>query len=71
MQDKTQGPKYPEVSVDLSSVDGNAFSVLGACRHAPRRGGVSNYEIKQFSDQAMSGNYDHLLQTCFRWFEIN
>jgi hypothetical protein len=27
-------------------------------------------EIKQFQDEALSGDYDHLLQTCMAWVEV-
>jgi hypothetical protein len=63
-------PKYPEITVALSGHDGNAFTVLGRCREAARRAGLSTIEITQFTDEAMAGDYDHLLQTAMRWFDI-
>jgi hypothetical protein len=63
-------PKYPEITVTLSGHDGNAFTVLGRCREAARRSGLSAEEITQFTDEAMQGDYDHLLQTAMRWFDI-
>jgi hypothetical protein len=27
-------------------------------------------EIRQFQSEAMSGDYDHLLQTCMKWVEV-
>ncbi len=49
-------PKYPDITVRLSSVDGNAMSILGACRKAMRRAKVSEGEIKAFSDKATNGD---------------
>lgn len=61
--------KYPDITVDLSGEDGNAFSILGRVRRALRRAGVANDEIETFSNEATSGDYDHLLQTVMKWVE--
>lgn len=63
-------PKYPDIIVTLTSQDGNAFAILGRCRAAARDAGLSDEEIAAFMDEAMAGDYDHLLQTAMRWFEI-
>ena len=63
-------PKYPDITVTLTGQDGNAFAVLGRCRAAARDAGLSDQEIAAFMDEAMAGDYDHLLQTAMRWFEI-
>ena len=63
-------PKHPEITVTLTGQDGNAFAVLGRCRDAARNAGLSEDEIAAFMDEAMAGDYDQLLQTAMRWFEI-
>jgi len=63
-------PKYSDITVTLTGHDGNAFTVLGQCREAARDAGLSEDEIANFMDEAMAGDYDHLLQTAMRWFEI-
>ena len=63
-------PKHPEITVTLTGQDGNAFTVLGRCREAARNAGLSEDEIATFMDEAMAGDYDQLLQTAMRWFEI-
>ncbi|GAA0287320.1 hypothetical protein [Rhodovulum strictum] len=63
-------PKYPDIIVTLTGQDGNAFAILGRCRAAARDAGLSDDEIAAFMDEAMAGDYDHLLQTAMRWFEI-
>ena len=63
-------PKYPDITVTLTGHDGNAFAVLGRCREAARDAGLSDEEITAFMDEAMAGDYDHLLQTAMRWFYI-
>jgi hypothetical protein len=56
--------------VELSTVDGNAFSIISACRKAARRAGWDDDEITKVTDEMKSGNYDHLLQTAMRYFEV-
>ena len=63
-------PKYPDITVTLAGQDGNAFAILGRCRAAARDAGLSDEEIAAFMDEAMAGDYDDLLQTAVRWFEI-
>lgn len=63
-------PKYPDITVALTGQDGNAFAVLGRCREAAQKAGLSDDEIAAFMAEAMAGDYDQLLQTAMRWFEI-
>lgn len=63
-------PKYPHITVSLVGEDGNAFMVLGLVSKALRRGGVSDEERKAFFDEAMAGDYDHLLQTVMAWVNV-
>ena len=60
-----------DVEVDLSNSDGNAFMILGKVRKALRQAGATENQLKEFSDDAMSGDYDHVLQTCMKWVEVN
>lgn len=46
---------------DLVGIDGNAYSVMGYVRKAMKESGFSEQEIKAYTDDAMSGDYDHLL----------
>ena len=64
-------PKYPNIEVDLSESDGNAFSILGRVRKAMRKAGLSDAIISAFDDEARQGDYDHLLQTCMKWVEVS
>ncbi|MDR5654215.1 hypothetical protein [Ruixingdingia sedimenti] len=63
-------PKHPDVIVIISGHDGNAFVVLGRCCQAAREAGHSEEEIAKFMTEATAGDYDHLLQTAMRWFEV-
>mgnify|MGYP006289293839 CR=1 FL=1 len=63
-------PKYPEIIVTLTGHDGNAFTVLGRCRQAAQEAGLEEDEIATFTNEAMNGDYDHLLRTAMSWFDI-
>lgn len=63
-------PKYPDVEVQLSGEDGNAFMMIGKTRRALKRHGVSDEEIEQFSTEATSGDYDNVINTIGRWVEV-
>jgi len=60
-------PRYPEIEVQLTGEDGNAFAILGRVRRELRRGGVDADEIQRFFDQATFGDYDFLLSVCQEW----
>jgi hypothetical protein len=61
-------PKHPNITVQLTGRDGNAFMILGLCQREARRAGLSTEEINAFHEEATSGDYSHLLATCERWF---
>ena len=63
-------PKYPDITVQLTGKDGNAFNILGICLQAIRQTGLSQEEHNAFYAEATSGNYDRLLATCMEWFEV-
>ena len=47
--------------------DGNAFAILGKARRVALENGI---DFKPIQVEAMSGDYDHLLQTMMKHFEI-
>ena len=51
------------VKVPLAGEDGNAFAIIGRVRTALRRAGYGPALIEEFTREAMSGDYDHLIQT--------
>lgn len=62
--------KFPNVKVKLTGADGNAFAVLGQVRKALKRAGVSEADVTAFTEEATSGNYDHLLQTVMKTVDV-
>lgn len=65
--DVSTAPKYPDVEVQLSGEDGNAFFIMGRVARALRDAGIKQPEIDAYQAEAMSGDYDHVLQTTMRW----
>lgn len=54
-------PKYPDVHVQLTGEDGNAYSIIGRVAKALRRS-VDNDAASEFTTAAMNcGSYDQLL----------
>lgn len=62
--------KYPDINVQLTGRDGNAFAIIGAVSHALRRGKVSKEEQELFMEEAMNGDYDNLLRVCMAWVNV-
>ena len=63
-------PKYPEITVQLVGQDSNAYNLLGICRRAMKRARLPESEIEAFTQEATSGDYNHLLITCTEWFNV-
>jgi hypothetical protein len=60
--------KYPNITVQLTGEDGNAFSIMGKVLGALKKEGIATGE---FLTEAMSSDYDNLLQTCMKWVTVN
>lgn len=67
----TTTPKYPDIEVQLSGHDGNAFAIMGAVSKAMRRAGVPKKEVDAYLTESQSGDYDHLLQTAMRTVSVS
>jgi len=63
-------PKYPDIEVQLTGRDGNAFGILGNVQKAMRRANVSKEEINEFMEEATSGDYNDLLCTAMKWVSV-
>ena len=58
----------PEVK--LICRDGNAFAIIGACRRAAKAAGWDDVKIKAVTDEMTAGDYNQLLQTAMKYFEV-
>jgi hypothetical protein len=63
--------KYPEIEVSILGRDGNAFAIMGAVSNALRKAGVSPDEVKEYTSESMSGDYENLLRTAMRWVSVS
>ena len=60
-------PEKNKPTVKLVGINGNAFMIMGTVTKALRSAGFSKEEIVQYQSQAMSGDYDNLLQVTMSW----
>ena len=63
--------KYPNIFVDLSSVDGNAFGIMGVVTRAMKKHGLSSSEVDAYRKEAMSGDYENLLVVTMNWVSVD
>ena len=49
--------------------DGNAYAILGRAQRVARQAGWPQETIKAVMDEAMAGDYDHLLCTMMTYFD--
>lgn len=63
--------KYPNIEIELVGQDGNAFAILGRFRRVLVAGGVPSAEIETIMADAMSGDYNHLLQVVMATVEVS
>ena len=59
--------KYPNITANIVGGDGNAFAIMGTVKKAMQRGGVPNEVIQQYFTEAMSGDYDNVIQTSIKY----
>lgn len=61
--------KTKKVKLALEECNGNAFVLLGRFGKEAKRQGWTGAEIAKVTEEAKSGNYDHLLQTLLDYVE--
>ena len=59
-----------DVKVKLVGTDGNAFAILGKVSRALKQAGYAEL-AKEFTTEAMKGDYDHLLATAMDYVEVS
>ncbi len=57
-------------TVKLLGTDGNAFSIIGSCRKSAKRAGWNDEQLAAFVKEATSGDYDHVIQTAMKYFDV-
>ncbi len=56
--------------VELEGEDGNAGYIIGKCMKVARKAGWDLAKQNKVRDEMMAGDYDHLLQTAMKYFEV-
>ena len=54
----------------LVGEDGNAFFIIGKAVRVAKKEGWSKEKIEKFQKEAMSGDYNKVLQTCMEYFDV-
>jgi hypothetical protein len=63
--------KYPDVSVELTGRDGNAFFIIGRIAKELKLAGYKE-AADQFTNEAIKQpSYDHLLRLCMEWVNVS
>ena len=57
-------------ALKLTGADGNAFMIIGLARKAAQKAQMSPTDIRAMVEEMMSGDYDKVLQTCMKHFEV-
>jgi len=70
MATQTNPPEGDKPHLTLVGEDGNAMSIMGRASKVLRRAGRAD-EVPAFMAEAMAGDYDHVLQTCMKWFDVD
>ncbi len=60
--------KKPEVT--LTDSDGNAFMIIGKCMRAARKAGWTPEQLALVDTEFKSGDYDNVLQTAMKYFDV-
>ncbi|AWY05330.1 hypothetical protein SEA_MEMENTOMORI_76 [Microbacterium phage MementoMori] len=64
------GIRYPDIDVTLVGVDSHPFAIIKAVTDGLRNGGIGQAERDAFREEALSGDYDHIIQTAMRWVNV-
>jgi len=57
-------------TVDLISTNGNAFAIIGHVRKALLKAGADKEYVSKYMEEAMAGDYDHLLVVTMGYVEV-
>ena len=63
-------PKYPDIKVQLSGKEGNAFAIMGRVMKALAEANVSVGQRNTYYTEAIVGDYNDLLTTSMRWVTV-
>ena len=62
-------PSQSISAASLIGIDGNAFSIMGVTKTLLKKEGASEDYIDAYLKEAMSGDYDHLIQASVAYLD--
>ena len=62
--------RCPDVYVQLTGEDGNAFYIIGRVTRAMHRAGYSREMQDEYRTAAMAGDYANVIATTMQWVEV-
>ncbi|MFD5451199.1 hypothetical protein [Streptomyces sp. NPDC127100] len=68
---RPQGPAYPDVPVQLSEEDSNAYNIVGQVCRALRRAGHPEAATEFAAAAFQSASHDELLQLAMRTVDVH
>jgi len=57
--------------LQLTGENGNVFNIMGLAFKAAKAANWPKEKIEKFKKELISGDYDHALQTCMKWFDVS
>jgi hypothetical protein len=61
----------PHPTVQLTGRDGHALAIFSACKRAARKAGWSHDQLAALQKEMLSGDYDHVLATACKYFDVD
>ena len=66
----SEEPIYPKVTVQLIGLDGNTIAIVNRVSKQMRLSGIKRNKIIEFQEEALSGDYNHVIQTCMKYVNV-
>ena len=61
----------PPLHLIKEPTNGNAFSIIAKANAAARKAGWTQAQIDAYQQEAMSGDYNHVLRTTMQYFDVD
>lgn len=68
--EEPEGPLYPDIRVQLTGTDSHPFSIIFEVTQGLKKARVPLSECAKFREEALSGDYNHVIQTAMRWVTV-
>lgn len=59
-----------DIDLPILGEDGNAFMILGIAVSLAKTHGIAKEQVDEFVNEATEGDYNHLLATCMKYFNV-